>query len=196
MSSTAGSCRRPRPPGARRRRGGRRDRPRNGGRAPPRSRRRSCSSKSREFGDRGRHAHCRAPPAQIRTGPIRASGSHLGCLTAKRRLGQGMHAPPQRRRRRRGVPAGKRPIFHAPTRDRAARSTPRSLVLDPGSASPLLAPGGRADRKAMSSASAGACALTRAGDIGDARGIDPSRGFRSSAPMRRSSFRFGPPGGP
>jgi putative ABC transport system substrate-binding protein len=34
--------------------------------------------------DRGRDAHCWAPPAQIRTGPIRASGSYLGCLTAKR----------------------------------------------------------------------------------------------------------------
>jgi hypothetical protein len=33
--------------------------------------------------DRGRDAHCWAPTAQIRTGPIRASGSYLGCLTAK-----------------------------------------------------------------------------------------------------------------
>src|SRR3954468_9017145 len=39
--------------------------------------------------DRGRDAHYWAPPAQIRTGPIRASGSHLGCLTAKRWFGQG-----------------------------------------------------------------------------------------------------------
>lgn len=38
---------------------------------------------------RGRDAHCWAPPAQIRTGPIRASGSYLGCLTAKRWSGQG-----------------------------------------------------------------------------------------------------------
>jgi hypothetical protein len=30
-----------------------------------------------------------APPAQIRTGPIRAYGSHLGCLTAKRLAGHG-----------------------------------------------------------------------------------------------------------
>src|SRR4029077_6279423 len=30
-----------------------------------------------------------APPAQSRTGPIRAYGSHLGCLTAKRASGQG-----------------------------------------------------------------------------------------------------------
>ena len=30
-----------------------------------------------------------APPAQIRTGPIRAYGSHLGCLTAKRLSGHG-----------------------------------------------------------------------------------------------------------
>ena len=29
------------------------------------------------------------PPAQIRTGGIPAYGSHLGCLTAKRMLGQG-----------------------------------------------------------------------------------------------------------
>ena len=38
---------------------------------------------------RGRDAHCWTPPAQIRTCPIRAYGSHLGCLTAKRALGQG-----------------------------------------------------------------------------------------------------------
>jgi phage baseplate assembly protein gpV len=34
--------------------------------------------------DRGRDAHCWTPPARIRTSPIRASGSYLGCLTAKR----------------------------------------------------------------------------------------------------------------
>jgi hypothetical protein len=34
--------------------------------------------------DRGRDAHYCAPPAQIRTGPIRAYGSHLGCVTALR----------------------------------------------------------------------------------------------------------------
>src|SRR5208283_3633330 len=39
--------------------------------------------------DRGREHHCWCPPAQIRTSPIRASGSYLGCLTAKRSLGQG-----------------------------------------------------------------------------------------------------------
>src|SRR6478672_6489944 len=39
--------------------------------------------------NRGRDTHYWAPPAQIRTGPIRASGSHLGCLTAKRWFGQG-----------------------------------------------------------------------------------------------------------
>src|SRR3954463_4349449 len=33
---------------------------------------------------RGRDASYLAPPAQIRTGPIRALGSHLGCVTAKR----------------------------------------------------------------------------------------------------------------
>ena len=33
--------------------------------------------------DRGRDAHYWAPPARIRTSPIRASGSCLGCLTAK-----------------------------------------------------------------------------------------------------------------
>src|SRR6266853_5740015 len=32
---------------------------------------------------------CKAQPAQIRTGPIRAYGSHLGCLTAKRLSGHG-----------------------------------------------------------------------------------------------------------
>ena len=39
--------------------------------------------------DRGRDASYLAPPAQSRTGPIRAYGSHLGCLTAKRASGQG-----------------------------------------------------------------------------------------------------------
>jgi hypothetical protein len=38
---------------------------------------------------RGRDASYPAPPAQIRTGPTQASGSYLGCLTAKRTLGQG-----------------------------------------------------------------------------------------------------------
>jgi hypothetical protein len=38
---------------------------------------------------RGRDARYRAPPAQIPAGAIRAPGSHLGCLTAKRTLGQG-----------------------------------------------------------------------------------------------------------
>src|SRR5450759_5637683 len=33
---------------------------------------------------RGRDASYLAPPAQIRASPIRAHGSHLGCLTAKR----------------------------------------------------------------------------------------------------------------
>src|SRR6516164_650661 len=33
--------------------------------------------------DRGRDAHYWTPPARIRTSPIRASGSYLGCLTAK-----------------------------------------------------------------------------------------------------------------
>ena len=33
--------------------------------------------------DRGRNARYRAPPAQIRTGPIKASGSYLGCLAAR-----------------------------------------------------------------------------------------------------------------
>ena len=39
--------------------------------------------------DRGRDAHHWAPPAQIRTCRIPAYGSYLGCLTAKRSLGQG-----------------------------------------------------------------------------------------------------------
>ena len=38
---------------------------------------------------RGRDARYRAPPAQNRTGGFPAYGSHLGCLTAKRMLGQG-----------------------------------------------------------------------------------------------------------
>src|ERR1700688_3033658 len=38
---------------------------------------------------RGRDASYLAPPAQIRTGPIRAYGSRLGCRTAKRLSGHG-----------------------------------------------------------------------------------------------------------
>jgi len=38
---------------------------------------------------RGRDAGYPAPPAQIRAGAIRALGSHLGCLAAKRVSGQG-----------------------------------------------------------------------------------------------------------
>lgn len=38
---------------------------------------------------RGRDASYLAPPAQIRASPIRAHGSHLGCLTAKRLSGHG-----------------------------------------------------------------------------------------------------------
>lgn len=41
------------------------------------------------FPVRGRDGRCRPPPAQIRAGPIRALGSYLGCLTAKRTLGHG-----------------------------------------------------------------------------------------------------------
>ena len=39
--------------------------------------------------DRGRDSDCSPPPAQTRTGPIKASGSYLEYLTAKRALGQG-----------------------------------------------------------------------------------------------------------
>ena len=38
---------------------------------------------------RGRDASYLAPPAQNRTGPIRAYGFHLGYLTANRTSGQG-----------------------------------------------------------------------------------------------------------
>jgi hypothetical protein len=38
---------------------------------------------------RGRDARHRTPPAQIPVGTIRATGFHLGCLTAKRAVGQG-----------------------------------------------------------------------------------------------------------
>ena len=54
----------------------------------------SVQGQSRRFGRdhgdfRGRDASYLAPPAQIRTGPIRAYGSHLGCLTAKQLAGHG-----------------------------------------------------------------------------------------------------------
>jgi hypothetical protein len=41
------------------------------------------------FQDGGRDGDCSPPPAQTRTGPIKASGSYLEYLTAKRALGQG-----------------------------------------------------------------------------------------------------------
>src|SRR5262245_18066279 len=41
------------------------------------------------FQDRGRAGDCSPFPAQIRTGPLKASGSYLEYLTAKRVLGQG-----------------------------------------------------------------------------------------------------------
>src|SRR3954464_10335411 len=37
----------------------------------------------------GRDVRFRAPPGQFRASPIRALGSYLGCLTAKRTRGQG-----------------------------------------------------------------------------------------------------------
>ena len=50
-----------------------------GGVAYPRSgRKNACSA------DRGRDVDCSPPPAQTRTGPIKASGSYLEYLTAKR----------------------------------------------------------------------------------------------------------------
>src|SRR6516165_5806403 len=43
---------------------------------------------------RGRDGHCWPPPAQIRTCPIKASGSYLGCLTANvRGPTPGSHEP-------------------------------------------------------------------------------------------------------
>jgi hypothetical protein len=42
-----------------------------------------CRSR-REIRDKIAELHQSGPPAQIRTSPIRASGSYLGCLTAKR----------------------------------------------------------------------------------------------------------------
>jgi len=45
--------------------------------------------KNGSAGDRGRDGDCSPPPAQTRTGPIKASGSYLEYLTAKRTLGQG-----------------------------------------------------------------------------------------------------------
>jgi len=49
----------------------------------------SSRAPGRPGADCGRDAHYWAPPAQNRTCGIPASGSHLGCLTAKRWFGQG-----------------------------------------------------------------------------------------------------------
>jgi hypothetical protein len=59
---------------------------------PSASATRGCSSTSGPVSttlDRGRDAGYPAPPAQIRTCPIKASGSYLGCLAANRTLGHG-----------------------------------------------------------------------------------------------------------
>ena len=47
------------------------------------------ASQPRANHDRGRDGDCSPPPAQTRTGPIKAYGSYLECLTAKRTCGQG-----------------------------------------------------------------------------------------------------------
>jgi hypothetical protein len=44
---------------------------------------------SEDPANRGRDARYRTPPAQIPASPIRALGSYLGCVTAKRTSGQG-----------------------------------------------------------------------------------------------------------
>ena len=51
--------------------------------------REKADEQAKEKTYRGRDAGYPAPPAQIRAGPIRALGSYLGCLTAKRAEGQG-----------------------------------------------------------------------------------------------------------
>src|SRR5271157_953216 len=67
----------------------------NGGRKPPTSVKFVLNDDGSGFGGsaariyRGRNAGYPAPPAPIRTSPIRASGSYLGCLAAKRTEGQG-----------------------------------------------------------------------------------------------------------
>ena len=50
----------------------------------------ACASYQRSASDdRGRDVGHPTPPAQIRTCPIKASGSYLGCLAAKRAFGHG-----------------------------------------------------------------------------------------------------------
>jgi len=55
-------------------------------RDPPQWSRRAnnCREQVQQNAFRGRDASYLAPPAQIRTSPIRAYGSHLGCVTARR----------------------------------------------------------------------------------------------------------------
>src|SRR5258708_7055355 len=48
-----------------------------------------CQVEQLAGSDRGRDVRYRTPPAQIRTCGFPAYGSHRGCLTAKRTLGQG-----------------------------------------------------------------------------------------------------------
>jgi hypothetical protein len=59
------------------------------GRAPRPASASADTPRSDRCSDRGRDADYSAPPAQNRAGPTQALGSHLGCLTAKRSLGQG-----------------------------------------------------------------------------------------------------------
>jgi hypothetical protein len=49
----------------------------------------TCGEQAQQCTGRGRDASYLAPPAQNRTSGFPAYGSHLGCVTAKRSLGQG-----------------------------------------------------------------------------------------------------------
>src|SRR6202035_3045492 len=89
---------------------------------------------------RGRDASYLAPPAQIRTGPIRAYGSHLGCLTAKRLslLQLAVCAPAPVTRFPGTVPG---PCFadsHSPRPPPLAPPTPQPVARPCSSASQLL----------------------------------------------------------
>src|SRR5215210_5672559 len=84
--------------------------------------------------NRGRDAHYGAPPAQIRASPIRALGSHLGCVTAKRAV----RGPAPLTRLPGPEPGACGPDPRSPRPPPFAPPTPRTVARRCSPASPLL----------------------------------------------------------
>src|SRR5208337_3138553 len=86
--------------------------------------------------DRGRDAHYWAPPAQNRTGPIKASGSHLGCWRRSVRLAA--RVPGRGTRLAGSVSGARRPVPRSPRPPPLAPRTPRPVARPRSLASQLL----------------------------------------------------------